>query len=158
MKILFGVLRVVFGFIGVFWVMLGVGYAVDAGTDGAYGPMVMSVVNGLLGVAMAYWAFVRFPWEQHYLRDSEPLTVRVLFNTLRVAFGLFGAFWVVTGALGAVSAALDGAYGAIPYSLVGSLVGFAVAYWAFVRFPWERVVARDGAVVHDHGVTPKASQ
>lgn len=64
--------------------------------------------------------------------------VKFLFGALRLLLGLAGAVWLLTGLLGIVETSIDRAWGVTLRFALLALVGFCLAYAAFVRAPWER--------------------
>jgi uncharacterized membrane protein HdeD (DUF308 family) len=69
--------------------------------------------------------------------------VRAIFGIVRVFVGLLGVAWVVGGLYGVVYAGSDRAWGPAVSALLAALVGFCLAYSAFVRAPWERQAGTD---------------
>lgn len=64
--------------------------------------------------------------------------VRMIFGIVRVLIGLLGVYCVLGGLYGVVYAGSDHAWGPALSALLSALVGFCLAYSAFVRAPWER--------------------
>lgn len=54
-------LRLLIGLLGAWWLLAGLWGAVDAATDGAYGPAVGGLLFALAGFGLAYGSFVRAP-------------------------------------------------------------------------------------------------
>ncbi len=77
----------------------------------------------------------------------------LIFSGLRLIFGATGALWVLGAIIGSIRASLDGAYEVVPAALLLGCVGYAMAYGAFVRFPWE---ARRAGVRETAAVTKSA--
>ena len=66
--------------------------------------------------------------------------VRPIFRVVRVLLGLIGAYWLLAGAAGIFVAGSDRAWGPAFGFALYALLGFCLAYSAFVRAPWERLV------------------
>ena len=64
--------------------------------------------------------------------------VHAVFGIVRVLAGLLGTLWIVGGLFGVIHAASDHAWGPALGAFLAALVGFCLAYSAFVRAPWER--------------------
>ena len=65
--------------------------------------------------------------------------MRQLFSAIpRLLVGLVGCFWVLGGLLGVAYAVTDHAWSVVLGAAVTVLIGWCVAYWAFIRAPWER--------------------
>ena len=63
--------------------------------------------------------------------------INLIFGIARVGVGLIGALWLVGGLVGIVRAGLDHAWAPTFTAALFAVVGFCLAYGAFVRFPWE---------------------
>jgi len=62
---------------------------------------------------------------------------QLLRAVLRIGVGLVGALWCLGGLWGVVVAGWERAWGAVVSAALAALVGYALAYAAFVRMPWE---------------------
>ena len=63
--------------------------------------------------------------------------VRIIFGIVRGLLGFVGVSWILVAVYGVARTASDGAWGpAVGCALMG-LLGFCLAYCAFVRAPWE---------------------
>jgi hypothetical protein len=70
-RIIFGIVRGLLGFIGVSWVLIALYGIVETVAGGAWGPAASCVLMGLLGFCLAYCAFVRAPWESPHAPPSS---------------------------------------------------------------------------------------
>lgn len=62
----------------------------------------------------------------------------ILRTMLRLFVGAVGCFWAVGGIIGLAVTITDHAWAPMLAAAVTVLIGYCVAYWAFVRAPWER--------------------
>ena len=60
---------------------------------------------------------------------------------IRLTLGLLGCYWCLMGTIGAIMAGLDAAWGPALYAAFMTLLGYCLAYAAFVRMPWEPELA-----------------
>ncbi|AHG92897.1 hypothetical protein J421_5362 (plasmid) [Gemmatirosa kalamazoonensis] len=67
--VIFSLLRFLLGAAGALWLVGGLGGALKAGLDRAWGPTVTGLLGALVGYGAAYGAFVRFPWESRLEAD-----------------------------------------------------------------------------------------
>jgi uncharacterized membrane protein HdeD (DUF308 family) len=67
--------------------------------------------------------------------------VQLIFRIVRVLIGLLGCLWLLGGILGVAYAGSDRAWGPAILALFMALLGFCLAYSAFVRAPWERTAS-----------------
>lgn len=70
--------------------------------------------------------------------------IKLIFAIARVCGGLIGAVWLVGGLVGIVKAGLDHAWAPTFTAALFAVIGFCLAYGAFVRFPWEIGARRAG--------------
>lgn len=62
-RIIFGIVRGLLGFVGVWWILVAVYGVARTVSAGEWGVAAECVLMGLLGFCLAYSAFVRAPWE-----------------------------------------------------------------------------------------------
>jgi len=60
---LFGLLRLILGAVGAWWLLGGLWMSVAAASDHAWSAVVGNLVMALVGFGLAHSAFVRAPWE-----------------------------------------------------------------------------------------------
>ena len=56
--------RIAFGLLGLYWFFLGIYGVVATGRDRAWGAFAQCATMLVLGIGLAYVAFVRAPWER----------------------------------------------------------------------------------------------
>jgi hypothetical protein len=61
---LFGVIRLLLGLVGAWWLVTSVLGVIETVLDHAWGAAVRFALLAPLGFALPYFAFVRAPWEQ----------------------------------------------------------------------------------------------
>lgn len=68
---------------------------------------------------------------------------QVLRAMIRLSVGVLGSVWFLGGIYGIAYAGADHAWGAALGAALTTLIGYCVAYWAFIRAPWERQASND---------------
>ena len=62
--LIFGIVRVLIGLVGILWLCGGIFGVAYAASDRAWVPALLALFMALLGLCLAYSAFVRAPWER----------------------------------------------------------------------------------------------
>jgi hypothetical protein len=79
----------------------------------------------------------------YIVRQPESAVPPILNAAIRVALGLLGCLWCLGGFFGALWAGSDRAWGPAVGATATMLLGYCLAYWAFVRAPWEAKAGHD---------------
>lgn len=58
------IVRIAFGLLGLYWFFLGIFGVAYAGSDHEWGATAYCAMMTLIGIGLAYAAFVRAPWER----------------------------------------------------------------------------------------------